>query len=1039
MNKVFKKVFNAARGMMMVVNETTSSVQTGKKAAVTVAALGALASAGVHAASVDLTEPLTDNLTIENVSVNSNGMTEAFVVKSASADDKKSLTLHYTNDSASVALRAGTGDGHNGADIIISDLDTFTVTHDSNVRLESGALLSYMSGAAYADNNRKLKLENIDTVNIGTSSNVLSGIAVNAFSSIIEMDVGTLNIHTTSNAITTNAQSPDCDPTVDIKADHININVAGSTAIYSGMFKKGDMTTSLTAKTITIQSAGGSMISLNDQGNTGTMTAVLDASESITMSGANTALSIKSTNADTTSTMKLLSDGDITVNANVSAVSFSGAKAGQVSGVVEGQNVTLTSKTNSAVALDKADLVVKAGKAVLNTESDYYAIDVKNGGTATIDADVIEASSTYAGVIARSSTVTLGNDASSSVKISATGQGYLGNLYGLWAYDRDSTITVKGQKLEITAQGDEGVGGTGILAQALVGAGETGGNRVIVDAQNTLINASNIGISVMGKGRVDINGGLTVNAPDAILARGESVVNVNTAGGKTVVLNGDVNFNKGDKSGTNAWADVNLVLDTADSVWNGTVKATWDVPATAEDFRNSKLNLTLKNGAQWNPTAVATTGELQDAAAPAMFRMVRAAATGGQMGIDISKLTLDDGVINLPDGVEVGVGELDGTGTLNIGVGEDGTTGAGLNVGQATEGSALDVTLMNGDLTQELTSDDITADQAAAILGAVDGVETTATVKEGFENGEITVGADGTTKVAANTLMTNALDLATAAPLAINRLLMNDVRKRLGDLRSAEGTHGVWARYDGGRLSGAMGLENDFHTLQAGIDTVPTADSARFGVALSYTKSDADMKRGGAEMDAFGLAVYGTKFYDNGLFVDVIGRLAKTDTDLTIDGQVKGSMDNLAVSLSGEAGWRFNMTERHYVEPQVEVTYTRVDNGSLQLDNGTTYEFDSVDSVIGRAGFAAGFTCPNKMGDVYVRASVVREFMGDAGIAVRNGKPREVNGSDTWFEYGIGANFNVNKSTYVYADIERTSGAALDEDWRANVGVRYSF
>ena len=37
MNKIFKIVFNAARGKMMVVNEATSSVQTGKKAAVTVA------------------------------------------------------------------------------------------------------------------------------------------------------------------------------------------------------------------------------------------------------------------------------------------------------------------------------------------------------------------------------------------------------------------------------------------------------------------------------------------------------------------------------------------------------------------------------------------------------------------------------------------------------------------------------------------------------------------------------------------------------------------------------------------------------------------------------------------------------------------------------------------------------------------------------------------------------------------------------------------------------------------------------------------
>lgn len=56
MNKVFKKVFNAARGMMMVVNETTSSVQTGKKAAVTVAVLGALAGTSASAA----TDPMID-------------------------------------------------------------------------------------------------------------------------------------------------------------------------------------------------------------------------------------------------------------------------------------------------------------------------------------------------------------------------------------------------------------------------------------------------------------------------------------------------------------------------------------------------------------------------------------------------------------------------------------------------------------------------------------------------------------------------------------------------------------------------------------------------------------------------------------------------------------------------------------------------------------------------------------------------------------------------------------------------------------------
>lgn len=63
MNKIFKIVFNAARGKMMVVNEATSSVQTGKKAAVTVAVIGALAS-GVACAATELTNsttvPVTD-------------------------------------------------------------------------------------------------------------------------------------------------------------------------------------------------------------------------------------------------------------------------------------------------------------------------------------------------------------------------------------------------------------------------------------------------------------------------------------------------------------------------------------------------------------------------------------------------------------------------------------------------------------------------------------------------------------------------------------------------------------------------------------------------------------------------------------------------------------------------------------------------------------------------------------------------------------------------------------------------------------------
>lgn len=50
-----------------------------------------------------------------------------------------------------------------------------------------------------------------------------------------------------------------------------------------------------------------------------------------------------------------------------------------------------------------------------------------------------------------------------------------------------------------------------------------------------------------------------------------------------------------------------------------------------------------------------------------------------------------------------------------------------------------------------------------------------------------------------------------------------------------------------------------------------------------------------------------------------------------------------------------------------------------------------------------------------------------------------VNWIVTWVEYGLGVNFNLTPATYFWADVERTSGGVLDEDWRATVGVRHAF
>lgn len=418
----------------------------------------------------------------------------------------------------------------------------------------------------------------------------------------------------------------------------------------------------------------------------------------------------------------------------------------------------------------------------------------------------------------------------------------------------------------------------------------------------------------------------------------------------------------------------------------------------------------------------------------------------GTIYTNMNNLVLNGGAVNVtsPD-VLVTVDNLTGDGgAVNLATdltAEEGQQAGTITVTKADENTDLTVKLKNADMTKDLTADDVTPEQAAALNKNVQGdVKSTVKVDEGMYNGAFDVTDAGSTiSRGPNSVMQSTLELAAAAPLALNRILVNDVHKRMGDIRSMKTTSGVWARYDGGKLSGDADLENDFHTIQVGVDTMPTADAPRFGVALAYTMGDAEYARGEADMDAFSLAAYGLWMGEAGQFVDVVARLGKASTDMTVDGSKKGSMDNIVTALSGEFGWRFDLTKSFYLEPQVELAYTHVDADDLVLSDGSNYRFDDADSLMGRAGFALGFQCPETGNSAYVRVSAVHEFMGDAGVTGGNGTVYEIDGKDTWVEYGLGANFILTNSTYLWADVERTSGGYLDEDWRATVGVHYNF
>ena len=268
---------------------------------------------------------------------------------------------------------------------------------------------------------------------------------------------------------------------------------------------------------------------------------------------------------------------------------------------------------------------------------------------------------------------------------------------------------------------------------------------------------------------------------------------------------------------------------------------------------------------------------------------------------------------------------------------------------------------------------------------------------------------------------------------------MNDLMKRMGELRTSPEGIGGWARVYGSEQA-HDGIDMKNASVQVGGDA-DVGMGWKAGAAFSYTDGSSDMTAGSADHKACGLAAYGTWLGEGGHFVDLIAKVNRLETDYGIKG-TSGSFENNAFSLSAEYGRHFELAGGAFVEPQVEVTWGRIMGDDFLNSEGVRIEQDDIDSLIGRMGVRAGFNFPKDKGLVYARASVLHDFKGESDAVASLGA-KSVRMSDdiggTWGEFGVGANFRLTSATYTYVDLERTTGGEVSEKWRWNVGVRHVF
>ena len=314
---------------------------------------------------------------------------------------------------------------------------------------------------------------------------------------------------------------------------------------------------------------------------------------------------------------------------------------------------------------------------------------------------------------------------------------------------------------------------------------------------------------------------------------------------------------------------------------------------------------------------------------------------------------------------------------------------------------------------------------------------TSLTMEAGEVMGETTVDSIGNVTVKAHEGNGGISDISAVGLMAW-RAETNDMNKRLGELRNANGEHGVWVRMVRGE-SEYNSVKNQYNQYQLGYDEKLSVDKSwTVGMALSYTDAESNFSQGNGKNTHKGLAIYGSKLNDDGSFIDWIAKYSRIEHDFDLD-QYKGNYDTNGYSVSAEYGKRFQQGNGVWVEPQVELTYGQVESATYMV-GGRTVNQDNMETLVGRVGFSLGKDISK--GNVYARASYLYDFEGETEATYSKGSASDSfkqNLGGGWWEVGVGANINLSKATYIYADVEKTFGGEVDTNWQWNLGVRYSF
>ncbi len=312
-----------------------------------------------------------------------------------------------------------------------------------------------------------------------------------------------------------------------------------------------------------------------------------------------------------------------------------------------------------------------------------------------------------------------------------------------------------------------------------------------------------------------------------------------------------------------------------------------------------------------------------------------------------------------------------------------------------------------------------------------------------------------------DTSLPNLTDTAKGAigASAANYLLAlqsaETLRERLGDIHTFAPRDNQWSAWTkvsatnwrmAPRLADST-WDMDLRHVKVGADRA-LGERSRFGGFFGYTdfssQHQAPAKFKGRAMEG---GLYWTTLTANRLYTDVVARLGRIENEFDskdTQGEAVKTEDlhNHYVALSLNVGKQISLTERWVLEPMGYVGYTRFGEFTSQSDNGLHAKTDGYNSLITMLGSTMEWRSVTAQGNpwtLYAKAFWEKEWLAKNAVTFNATNTYDVNLKTSRLVYGLGIEGTLGKASTWHADLERSTGSVLREDWQVNAGLRIPF